>query len=304
MRFITPDPLVGRPSNSQEFNRYSYANNSPFHFVDTTGFQDALPGDPADPPPPSSPSVPGENGGDAGSGTDPLSNGFGADAPAGNTVVDDQLPTVGDAIAASNASTGKQTLDLTGNYLFRPDQHNTDTSKAYLVMLVAAAVGPALEFFEGIWATLSTWAVLHPGTVEVATAIAAAQGGTMIEGAAPERAAEEAASEAFHFGFSKNMSSIMDEGLRLGENGKGAFATLDGTLSPLQAQVDLALSPNRGLPDALLRIDLDGLRSAGYEIPDVTQVGRSFNMPGGGTEMQFPYSVPPNFLTPVIEVTW
>jgi hypothetical protein len=67
-------------------------------------------------------------------------------------------------------------------------------------------------------------------------------------------------------------------------------------LSPLQAQIDLALPPNRGLPGAMLRIDLDGLRRAGYDIPDVRQVGRSFNMPGGGHEIQFPYSIPPEFV--------
>jgi hypothetical protein len=67
-------------------------------------------------------------------------------------------------------------------------------------------------------------------------------------------------------------------------------------LSPLQAQIDLALPPNRGLPGAVIRVDLEGLRSAGYEIPEITQVGRSFNMPGGGYEMQFPYPVPSEFL--------
>jgi hypothetical protein len=67
-------------------------------------------------------------------------------------------------------------------------------------------------------------------------------------------------------------------------------------LTPLQAQIDLALPPNYGLRDALIRIDLEGLRSAGYEIPEVTQVGRSFNMPGGGYEMKFSYAIPPEFL--------
>jgi len=57
------------------------------------------------------------------------------------------------------------------------------------------------------------------------------------------------------------------------------------------------MSPNRGLRDALLRIDLSGLRQAGYQIPEITQVGRSFAMPGGGYEMLFPYSIPPEFIT-------
>jgi hypothetical protein len=72
--------------------------------------------------------------------------------------------------------------------------------------------------------------------------------------------------------------------------------TASGDLSPLQAQIDLALAPNRGLPDGLIRVDLAGLRAAGYDLPEFTQVGRSFNMPCGGTELQFPYAVPSQFL--------
>ena len=66
-----------------------------------------------------------------------------------------------------------------------------------------------------------------------------------------------------------------------------------GTLSPLQAQIELALPGNRGLPDALVRIDLAGLRAAGYRIPAITHVSSRFGLPGGGYEMQFPYPVPP-----------
>jgi RHS repeat-associated protein len=39
-RFLTADPMVTRPLKSQEFNRYSYANNSPLRLVDPTGFQE------------------------------------------------------------------------------------------------------------------------------------------------------------------------------------------------------------------------------------------------------------------------
>jgi hypothetical protein len=81
-------------------------------------------------------------------------------------------------------------------------------------------------------------------------------------------------------------------------------ATPEGTLSPLQAQLDLALPPNRGLPDIKIRIDIAGLRNAGCDIPEVTRVsstvtgagGRVYTMPGGGYEMQFPYAVPGDFL--------
>ncbi len=67
---------------------------------------------------------------------------------------------------------------------------------------------------------------------------------------------------SFRYTFSRAIASIEQERLRA-----GSYATKTGALSPLQAQIDLALAPNRGLPNALLRIDLAGLRKAGYEIP-------------------------------------
>ncbi len=100
-----------------------------------------------------------------------------------------------------------------------------------------------------------------------------------------------AAEEGFHYTFSRALTSIEEHGLM-----PGSYVTPNGALSPLQAQIDLALAPNRGLPDALLRIDLAGLREAGFTIPEVTQVPRAFGMPGGGYEMYFPYSIPPEFI--------
>jgi len=38
-RFITPDPIVQSPGNSQSWNRYSYVMNSPLNFVDPSGFE-------------------------------------------------------------------------------------------------------------------------------------------------------------------------------------------------------------------------------------------------------------------------
>jgi hypothetical protein len=96
---------------------------------------------------------------------------------------------------------------------------------------------------------------------------------------------------SFHYTFGKATPSIANEGLIA-----GSYATPAGNLSPLQAHIDLALPPNRGLPDALIRVDLAGLRHAGYEIPAITQVGRSYGMPGGGYEMRFPYDIPPQFI--------
>jgi RHS repeat-associated protein len=41
--FISPDPYIPDPSNTQSFNRYSYANNNPLTLIDPTGFDDAPP---------------------------------------------------------------------------------------------------------------------------------------------------------------------------------------------------------------------------------------------------------------------
>lgn len=84
----------------------------------------------------------------------------------------------------------------------------------------------------------------------------------------------------------------------------GSYATLNGDLSELGAKLELALPPTRTAPDMRMRIDVDGLRQAGYEIPTPTRVsnvvtgpdGRVYTMPGGGLEMKFPYPVPGEFL--------
>jgi hypothetical protein len=88
---------------------------------------------------------------------------------------------------------------------------------------------------------------------------------------------------------------------------EGSFATPTAGLSSLQAQLELALTPN-GLRTAVIQIDLHAMRAAGYEIPAVTRVssvvqartGRIYSMPGGGYQMQFPYEIPPEYLKVVI----
>ena len=76
-------------------------------------------------------------------------------------------------------------------------------------------------------------------------------------------------------------------------------------MSPTQASIELALPPNRKLPDAKLRIDLDAMRKDGYDIPEPRRVsntvtgsdGRVYTQPGGGYEMQFDYEIPPKYIT-------
>jgi len=121
-------------------------------------------------------------------------------------------------------------------------------------------------------------------------ALSSAYGGAKAFGAAEEAGADV----AYHYTFREAVASIEKNGLR-----PGSYATPNGNLSPLQVQIDLALPPNRGLTNAVLRVDLAGLRKAGYEIPKITRVGRAFNMPGGGFEVRFPYEVPPEYISGV-----
>lgn len=102
----------------------------------------------------------------------------------------------------------------------------------------------------------------------------------------------KASSEAFYYNRESIRTLIENSGLS-----PGSYATTTGTLSPLQAQIDLALRPNRGLPGVIFRLDLNAMRAAGLKIPTPTPVGRSYNMPGGGYEMQFPYPIKPEFIT-------
>jgi hypothetical protein len=127
--------------------------------------------------------------------------------------------------------------------------------------------------------------------VMVAAGLLAAVEPSPVGEAALAIAGKETVEEAFHYTFRRYAGSIQRQGLR-----GGSYATPNGSLSPLQAQIDLALPANRGLPDTLIRIDLNGLRNAGYQVPRATRVQSSFRMPGGGDEMYFSYPIPPRFL--------
>jgi RHS repeat-associated protein len=127
----------------------------------------------------------------------------------------------------------------------------------------------------------------------VAKALSPKAATAAVESLTAKATAKVVAQEAFHYTFTESVESILRTGLR-----EGAYATIDGNLSPNEASMLLALPTGRGNPTAMLRIDLAGLRGAGYEIPAVTQVAPSFGMPGGGYEMRFPYSVPAQFISP------
>jgi hypothetical protein len=98
--------------------------------------------------------------------------------------------------------------------------------------------------------------------------------------------------------------ATLEEMVRDYKQRHGSYVTPAGNLKPLQAKLELALPPTTAAPDIRIRIDLDGLRKAGYKIPTVKTVsgtvkgpgGRVYQMPGGGKEMQFPFEIPGKYL--------
>lgn len=66
------------------------------------------------------------------------------------------------------------------------------------------------------------------------------------------------------------------------------YLTTTDNLSPLQAQIDLALAPNAGLADAVFQVDVKMLRSMGVGHFTTELVPRLFNITGGGVQRYNP----------------
>jgi RHS repeat-associated protein len=100
----------------------------------------------------------------------------------------------------------------------------------------------------------------------------------------------------YHYTPESFANSISQGGLRTSSNGF-LYTTTEGGLSPIQAQINLALSPNRGLPNALFRIDAQGLENIGirpFSGPRAV-TGGNFGA-GGGTEVLFNRPIPAQYL--------
>jgi hypothetical protein len=96
----------------------------------------------------------------------------------------------------------------------------------------------------------------------------------------------------YHYTSAVAARSISKTGLRTGKDGF-LYLTNKGTLSPLQAQVELALPANRALPNSILRIDASGLK------PSIIRNVQG-NLPGmgagGGTEFLFNQNISANLI--------
>ncbi len=264
-RFSTTDAVYAGLFEPQRWNRYAYALNSPLERIDPTGNADC---------PVGSYWCPGSTTGPA-----PIdiglretvtvrasTSGSNASAPSGFSLAT--------AIGFALASIATQPSAIPGYKVDWGQILSTRTAPGIVISAIGDLISADSSLTERGKAAVSLALIVAPATRSL-------------------KAAEEAsAGEAFHYTFSRLLTSIEQNGLR-----PGTYATLDGGLSPFQAQIDLALRPNRGLTDVVVRIDLAGMRQAGYQVPSVSQVGRSFGMPGGGTEMRFPYPVPPQFIS-------
>ncbi|MCA3000523.1 MAG: RHS repeat-associated core domain-containing protein, partial [Rhodocyclaceae bacterium] len=310
-RFMSADPILQDPMNAQSYNRYSYVLNNPTNLTDPTGFASE---ECASCPTvltyigSSSVKVYGEGG-----------TGFSLTGQNDRqTPSDASRRTVAGLMPKTRGSEGffkvsvKQhppvgsgesdiTKVPTTNYSFgiaeaiaeRADQKVQEHGGSVVSKLLATGAFTAAK-------------VIPDNPVEAAVALVSGIAGKFVsmaraalatpavEASQINRAVGSVADEAFHYTFKRNIASIEVNGLR-----QGSYATNNGNLSQLQAQIDLALPPNRGFTDSIIRIDLKGLRTAGYEVPEFSQAGRMFNMPGGGLEMKFPYPVPFQFLTVV-----
>ena len=122
-----------------------------------------------------------------------------------------------------------------------------------------------------------------PGVASVAESIAA-------------KSVSNLPAKLYHY-TSADPASIMSQGLKIGESGK-IYASPFGNLSPIQAQLENAMNPARGLPMHTIEIDVAKCQSLGINISGPNRVTGMVNgMPGGGIEYMFNKSIPPSALT-------
>ena len=101
-------------------------------------------------------------------------------------------------------------------------------------------------------------------------------------------------SKLYHYTSTGNVESIMQKGLGYGR--PLVYTTPVGNLSPVQAQIELALSPNHGYPSALFEIDTARLQQLGIRPIMRRRVMSTSTAAGGGIEIIFNQPIPPSAL--------
>ncbi len=104
--------------------------------------------------------------------------------------------------------------------------------------------------------------------------------------------AKEGSKYLYHYTSKEAAKSISQQGLKVGRDGF-SYLTNKGNLSPLQAQIELALPANRSLPNSVLRIDVSGLRPSLVRRISGNLQGYGA---GGGTEFLFDQHIPANLI--------
>lgn len=96
----------------------------------------------------------------------------------------------------------------------------------------------------------------------------------------------------YHYTGAGNAERILQNGLQPGRS-RQLFTTPAGNLSPVQAQIELALPANRGYPGALFEIDTARLQQLGIN-PAVgpQRIMSTPNAGGGGIEFIFNQNIP------------
>ena len=116
-------------------------------------------------------------------------------------------------------------------------------------------------------------------------------------------AGDDAGRYLYHYTNPKSTDNILAKGFDTRYSSDGALYFTDkGSLSPLQAQIELALPANRPLPDSLLRIDVGALEKAGISPflgPRRVQGNLNGLGAGGGTELLFNQNIPKQFIQKV-----
>jgi len=103
-----------------------------------------------------------------------------------------------------------------------------------------------------------------------------------------EGAAKGVPKYLYHYTSREAAQSISQSGLRVGRDGF-SYLTNTKSLSPLQAQIELALPANRALLNSLLRINTSGLSPAAIRRVQGNLPGLGA---GGGTEFLFNQHIP------------
>lgn len=299
-RFVSADPTTPNPLDLQSYNRYSYTRNNPLRMLDPSGFAD---GDPswfesvASKVQHAVAGVKTTFGNIVSRAVDVTRGGEQAVQPEGKANKGSHATAGAIARAA-----GQEVVNFVdGGYGQRATQAAAkgDYSSALgnTVAGTLFATANVLSFGEAGAITNSVRAL---GSKLVAERAAAAATAVEVNAAKTAGGAADGAGQyLYHYTSPSNADKIMAKGFDTRYSSDGSlYFTNRGDLSPLQAQIELALV-NRPPPGSLLRIDARALETAGIS-PFVGPRRVQGNLPGlgagGGTEFLFNQNIPSQFI--------